>query len=84
MHNKLIIKTKIVSVPFDVPSTPFFGLHTDGGSLITKMETYYFGEVVQYYQARARSAQARRACALRALGLLLADGVLTVGWGKTF
>ena len=27
---------------------------------------------------------ARRACALRALGLLLADGVLTVGWGKTF
>ena len=24
------------------------------------------------------------ACALRALGLLLADGVLTVGWGKTF
>ena len=34
--------------------------------------------------ARARSARARRACALRALGLLLADGVLTVGWGKTF
>ena len=33
------------------------------------------------YPARAR---ARRACALRALGLLLADGVLTVGWGKTF
>ena len=36
------------------------------------------------YLARARSARARRACALRALGLLLADGVLTVGWGKTF
>ena len=36
------------------------------------------------YQARARSARARRACALRALGLLLADGAPTVGRGKTF
>ena len=27
---------------------------------------------------------ARRACALRALGLLLADGTPTVGGGKTF
>ena len=27
---------------------------------------------------------ARRACALRALGLLLADGAPTVGWGKSF
>ena len=35
-------------------------------------------------QARARSARARRACALRALGLLLADGTPTVGGGKTF
>ena len=26
----------------------------------------------------------QRACALRALGLLLADGALTVGRGKTF
>ena len=32
------------------------------------------------YQARG----ARRACALRALGLLLADGAPTVGGGKTF
>ena len=32
----------------------------------------------------ARSAMARRACALRALGLLLADGTPTVGGGKTF
>ena len=39
---------------------------------------------VEYYQARARSAPARRACALRALGLLLADGTPTVGGGKTF
>ena len=31
-----------------------------------------------------RSARARRACALRALGLLLADGAPTVGLGKTF
>ena len=34
----------------------------------------------QLYPARA----GRRACALRALGLLLADGVPTVGGGKTF
>ena len=36
------------------------------------------------YPARARSARARRACALSALGLLLADGAPTVGGGKTF
>ena len=47
------------------------------------------------HPARARSARARRACALRALGLfqalalralglLLADGTPTVGGGKTF
>ena len=36
---------------------------------------------INSYPARAR---ARRAHALRALGLLLADGALTVGWGKTF
>ena len=36
------------------------------------------------YPARARSARAPRACALRALGLLLADGAPTVGRGKTF
>jgi len=34
--------------------------------------------------ARARSAQARRACALRALGLLLADGTPTGGRGEDF
>ena len=33
---------------------------------------------------KVQSAQARRACALRALGLLLADGAPTVGGGKTF
>ena len=37
-----------------------------------------------FYPARVRSARARRACALRALGLLLADGAPTVGRGKTF
>ena len=40
-----------------------------------------FAQLVVYYQARAR---AQRACALRALGLLLADGTPTVGGGKTF
>ena len=37
-----------------------------------------------FYPARERSTRARRACALRALGLLLADGAPTVGGGKTF
>ena len=36
---------------------------------------------IDYYP---RSARDRRACALRALGLLLADGTPTVGGGKTF
>ena len=35
-------------------------------------------------KANKRAFVYRRACALRALGLLLADGVLTVGWGKIF
>ena len=39
---------------------------------------------ISVYQARAQSVRARRACALRALGLLLADGTPTVGGGKTF
>ena len=33
---------------------------------------------------RPARERARRACALRALGLLLADGTPTVGGGKTF
>ena len=37
-----------------------------------------------HYQARAQSARARSARALRALRLLLADGTPTVGGGKTF
>ena len=41
-------------------------------------------QVIGFCQARAQSARARRACALRALGLLLADGTPTVGRGKTF
>ena len=39
---------------------------------------------VFFYPARAQSVRAPRACALRALGLLLADGAPTVGRGKTF
>ena len=52
-----------------------------------KIKHIYHTDTTQktiYYPARARSARARRACALRALGLLLADGAPTVGWGKTF
>ena len=36
------------------------------------------------HPARARSARAQRACALRALGLLLADGTPTGGRGEDF
>ena len=39
------------------------------------------GVSLRHYQARAR---AQRACSLRALVLLLADGTPTVGGGKTF
>ena len=41
----------------------------------SKAEEESEARIVDYYQARAR---ARRACALRALGLLLADGTPTV------
>ena len=40
--------------------------------------------LMESHQARAGSAWARRACALRALGLLLADGTPTVGGGRLF
>ena len=40
--------------------------------------------VSMVYTITLSSARARRACALRALGLLLADGNPTVGGGKTF
>ena len=55
-----------------------------------KSECLFFGPLVEFvftlylYPARARSARARRACALRALGLLLADGTPTGGRGEDF
>ena len=39
---------------------------------------------IKFYPARARSARARRACALSALGLSLADGTPTGGKGEDF
>ena len=47
-------------------------------TIFTKMDQQLEVKIFNY------TIRARRACALRALGLLLADGVLTVGWGKTF
>ena len=44
----------------------------------------YTVDMVYTNPARARSARARRACALRALGLLLADGTPTGGRGEDF
>ena len=49
--------------------------------LVLRLETRVYTFV---YPARARSARARRACALRALGLLLADGTPTGGRGEDF
>ena len=40
--------------------------------------------LMAFYPARARSARARRARTLRALGLLLADGTPTGGRGEDF
>ena len=54
--------------------------HPAPGRIVSRLERY----MIMHYPARARSARARRACALRALGLLLADGAPTVGGGKTF
>ena len=45
---------------------------------------YYICICYIYYPARARSARAQRASALRALGLLLSVSAPTVRWGKTF
>ena len=44
--------------------------------LLTKLSIHFINKTLNY--------PARRACALRALGLLLADGAPTVGGGKTF
>ena len=49
--------------------------------LILKMSGNLKKCIFIIYPARARSARARRACALRALGLLLADSAPTVGGG---
>ena len=53
-------------------------------TLSTTSSTTYYLPYLELHPACARSARARRACALRALGLLLADGAPTVGRGKTF
>ena len=42
------------------------------------------GNTIDHFFLSSPRALARRACALRALGLLLADGAPTVGGGKTF
>ena len=49
----------------------------DNHAKVYKYRLYLLYHYYYYYPAR-------RACALRALGLLLADGAPTVGWGKTF
>ena len=66
-----------ISRPSDFLSIPLL----PSNFLVPRFQQFLFSCI---YQARARSARARRACALRALGLLLADGTPTVGGGKTF
>ena len=38
---------QIFSVPFELPSMPYFGLKVDEGGLYSKMESYYFGDLVK-------------------------------------
>ena len=83
-----------------MPSSPSEPLVTgirfrEGGFRVAQQQSYHkvdksrvnlvfqFDKKI-YYPARARSARARRACALRALGLLLADGTPTGGRGEDF
>ena len=63
----------VVLTPVRVPlhQSPIYFLWQVITVLISRLKGYPL-----IYPARAR--------ALRALGLLLADGALTVGWGKTF
>ena len=47
-------------------------------------ELFWFPFTALIFIQPVHEARARKACALRALGLLLADGAPTVGRGKTF
>ena len=66
------------SMPWDFPRL----LVAKSGRHPKFSSVFYFKMFI--FPARARSAWARRACALRALGLLLADGTPTGGRGEDF
>ena len=72
--------------PVDVDGRAEVEVGLDGGGDLGEQRHPVFLVSAEnfFFQARARSARARRACALRALGLLLADETTTVGGGKTF
>ena len=55
-----------------------------GGSRHLKQLGLSVSDDLEYLSSPSAKPRARRACALRALGLLLADGTPTVGGGKTF
>ena len=75
-----------VLLPF-MPSTECSDLDSGNPNLVFKLSQYL--DTTTYYKIQPTSpysklSSPRRACALRALGLLLADGAPTMGRGKTF
>ena len=78
-HHKNYLKTRIV-LSIDPVTTSQLPPGTQR-SIFQVLTHGCVDKISRFFQARAR---ARKACALRALGLLLADGTPTVGGGKTF
>ena len=82
-QNRTLAGAALPLSPTDqIPSADKIGPNSLG--MTSSTQTAVVASSFVFYQARARSARARRACALRALELLLADGTPTVGGGKTF
>ena len=68
------------SIPNYTPTTISIPAITTVTTTIITIMTFFLLDQL-YFPARSTNSIFR---ALRALGLLLADGALTVGWGKTF
>ena len=60
------------------------GAHITCWTTVQRIMLFQLQESALSAEETINPARARRACALRALGLLLTDGTPTVGGGKTF
>ena len=74
----------LIPIRYNIQLNPVSSVFPSSSETGFQIKKSVFPNCSQGYPARMRSARARRACALRALGLLLADGAPTVGGGKTF